>query len=64
MNDRSGSLSAALMKPIAHIRSDFSSKIGVPRQAGLVEELRAAVVFEPPCRVPDRFEKHFPIFNF
>lgn len=41
------------MIPIAHIRSDFSSKFGVPRQAGLVEELRAAIVFEPPYRVPE-----------
>lgn len=39
------------MEPVAHIRSDFSSKFGVPRQAGLVEELRAIVVFEPPCRM-------------
>ena len=41
------------MEPIAHIRSDFPTKFGVPRQAGLVEELRAAVVFEPPYRVPE-----------
>ncbi len=41
------------MEPIAHIRSDFSSKFGVPRQAGLVAELRATVVFEPPYRVPE-----------
>lgn len=41
------------MKPIAHIRSDFPTKFGVPRQAGLVEELRAAIVFEPPYRVPE-----------
>ena len=27
--------------PIAHIRSDFSEKFGIPRQSGLVEELRA-----------------------
>ena len=39
------------MEPVAHIRSDFSSKFGVPRQAGLVEELRAIVVLEPPCRI-------------
>ena len=25
------------MRPIAHIRSDFSTKFGVPRQSGLVE---------------------------
>ena len=53
MNGRSGSLPAALMKPIAHICSDFPTKFGVPRQAGLVEELRAAVIFEPPYRVPE-----------
>ena len=41
------------MEPIAYIRSDFPSKFGVPRQAGLVEELRAAIVFEPPYRVPE-----------
>ena len=41
------------MEPIAHIRSDFATKFGVPRQAGLVEELRAAVVFESPYRVPE-----------
>ncbi len=43
------------MKPIAHIRTEFSSKFGVPRQAGLVEELRAAVVFEPEYRMADAF---------
>ena len=41
------------MEPIARIRSEFPTKFGVPRQAGLVEGLRAAVVFEPPYRVPD-----------
>ena len=41
------------MKPIAHIRSDFPTKFGIPRQAGLVEELRAAVVFEPEYRDPE-----------
>lgn len=43
------------VKPIAHIRTEFPSKFGVPRQAGLVEELRAAVVFEPEYRVADAF---------
>ena len=38
---------------IAHIRSDFPTKFGIPRQSGLVEELRAAVVFEPAYRNPD-----------
>lgn len=39
------------LQPIAHIRSDFREKFGIPRQSGLVEALRAAVVFEPPYRV-------------
>ena len=38
--------------PIARIRSDFSEKFGIPRQSGLVEELTAAVVFEPAYRDP------------
>ena len=41
------------MEPVARIRSEFSTKFGVPRQAGLVESLRAAVVFEPPYRVAE-----------
>ena len=41
------------MRPIAHIRSDFSTKFGVPRQSGLVDALEATVVFEPEFRNPD-----------
>ncbi len=41
------------MTPIAHIKSDFSEKFGIPRQSGLVEELTAEVVFEPEYRVPE-----------
>ena len=41
------------MKPIAHIRSDFPAKFGIPRQAGLVPELQATVVFAPHFRNPD-----------
>lgn len=40
------------MTPIAHIRSDFSEKFGIPRQSGLVEELKASIVFESPYRDP------------
>ena len=39
--------------PIAHIRTDFGSKFGVPRQSGVVQELRARIVFEPAYRNPD-----------
>ena len=41
------------MKIIAHIRSDFPTKFGLPRQSGLVSELRAEIVFEPEYRNPD-----------
>ncbi len=41
------------MKAVAHIRSEFPSKFGIPRQAGLVEELRATVVFDPAYRDPE-----------
>ena len=36
--------------PIAYFRSPFTSKFGIPRQSGLVEELRGRIVFEPPYR--------------
>ena len=41
------------MRPIARIRSDFPTKFGIPRQSGLVEELKATIVFEPEYRNPD-----------
>ena len=44
---------SASMKIIARIRSDFPTKFGIPRQSGLVEALRAAVVFEPEYRNPE-----------
>ena len=39
-----------LIKPIAHVRSDFSTKFGIPRQAGIVPELESILVFEPEFR--------------
>lgn len=39
-----------VMKQIATIQSDFPSKFGIPRQSGLVEELKATIVFEPEYR--------------
>ena len=41
-----------LMRPVGRIHTDFTSKFGVPRQAGLVPELLAKVVFEPEYRSP------------
>ena len=41
------------MHVIAHIESEFPAKFGIPRQSGLVEELRANIVFTPEYRVPE-----------
>ena len=38
---------------IARMRSDFATKFGIPRQSGLVEELRSTIVFEPEFRNAD-----------
>ena len=39
--------------PIARMKSDFATKFGIPRQSGLVEELRSTIVFEPEFRNAD-----------
>lgn len=38
---------------IARMKSDFSTKFGIPRQSGLVESLRSTIVFEPEFRNTD-----------
>jgi len=38
---------------IARMKSDFSTKFGIPRQSGLVAALQATVVFEPEFRNPE-----------
>ncbi len=35
---------------IARIHSDFPTKFGIPRQSGLVQELKSRIVFEPEYR--------------
>lgn len=44
-----------VMKPIGWVESDFTTKFGVPRQSGLVESLKARILFEPEFRVPEAF---------
>ena len=38
------------IEPIAIFRSPLTTKFGIPRQSGLVEELRGRIVFEPAYR--------------
>ena len=42
-----------LIKPVAHIRTDFPTKFGIPRQAGLAEDLKGTIVFEPTYRIDE-----------
>ena len=41
------------MQVIARMKSDFPTKFGIPRQSGLVEELRSTIIFEPEFRNAD-----------
>lgn len=41
------------IQPIARIKTGFKTKFGVPRQSGLVPELKGTVVFEPEYRNAD-----------
>lgn len=41
------------MKIIAHIHTDFPEKFGIPRQSGLISELKGKIVFEPEYRNAD-----------
>lgn len=41
------------LSPIAKMQSDFSSKFGIPRQSGLVQQLRSTIIFEPEYRNSD-----------
>ena len=58
------------MKIIAHIKNDFTSKFGIPRQSGLVPEMTSQIIFEPEFRNPDairgleEFSHLWLIWNF
>lgn len=41
------------IEPIATFRSPFTTKFGIPKQSGLVKELRGEIVFEPRYRNAD-----------
>jgi len=43
------------LQPIAYVRTDFATKFGVPRQSGLIDFLKASIVFEPEYRDPNAF---------
>lgn len=41
------------MRIIARIHTDFPTKFGIPRQSGIVDTLKAAIVFEKEFRSPE-----------
>lgn len=49
-------LSPIGIEAIAHLRSDFHSKFGVPRQSGLVASLQGRIVFTQPYRQAEALE--------
>ena len=48
---------AIVIKPVAHVYTDFPEKFGIPRQSGLVEELCGRVVFEEEFRRPEALRR-------
>lgn len=41
------------IEAIAHIHTDFTDKFGIPRQSGLVPELKGKIIFEPDYRIAE-----------
>ena len=53
MNDHNRMSHELTIRPVACIRTDFPTKFGIPRQAGLAEALEGTVVFEPDYRIDE-----------
>lgn len=45
------------MKIIGHIQSDFTTKFGIPRQSGIVKEIKGKIIFEKEYRVAEAFRE-------
>lgn len=41
------------IEPIAYIKTNFKEKFGIPRQSGIVEEIKGEIIFEKQFRNPD-----------
>ena len=41
------------IKPIAFIKTNFKEKFGIPRQSGIVENIKGEIIFEKQFRHPD-----------
>ncbi|MBR3968634.1 MAG: tRNA (N6-threonylcarbamoyladenosine(37)-N6)-methyltransferase TrmO [Clostridia bacterium] len=41
------------IKPIAYIRTPFKEKFGIPRQSGIIENIKGEIIFEKEFKDPD-----------
>lgn len=41
------------IKPIAYIKTNFKEKFGIPRQSGIIDNIRGEIIFEKHFRNPD-----------
>ena len=48
------------MNIIGHISTDFPTKFGIPRQSGLIDELKVVITFEPEC-IPQTVKSELPV---
>ena len=48
------------LKVIAHVRSDFPEKFGIPRQSGLAPDALSRVVFEEEYRNAEALRRWLP----
>lgn len=52
MNKNQNETTGRMMRPVAYIKSDFTSKFGIPRQSGLAD-LEAEIHFYPEYQNPE-----------
>lgn len=45
------------MKIIGHLHSDFTTKFGIPRQSGIVKEIKGKIILEKEYRVAEAFRE-------
>lgn len=50
-------MEGSFISPIAHIKTDFNEKFGIPRQAGRVDCLSGKIIFEKKYRNPDAIRR-------
>ncbi len=52
------------LKQIATIHTDFPEKFGIPRQSGLVGQLKGQIILEPAYRNREAFRGTCGIFSY